>query len=95
MHVLFDCHMDDRYVCKIMSIYELMVPVDDHVTYRYVNGEWKSFKYCELMSGHNHSKHWVDGINNYRHDPIGVEDVWLTKWWPHSEFIECQGQGYK
>jgi len=83
---LVHCHKDDRYVCKIMSTHGLMLPVDDHITHRYVNGEWKSFKYCEPMSRHNRSKHWVDDVNNRRHDPIGLEDVWATKWWPHRQF---------
>ncbi|KAL7476796.1 LOW QUALITY PROTEIN: hypothetical protein ACHAW6_002629 [Cyclotella cf. meneghiniana] len=73
---LVHCHKDGRYVCKIMSTHGLMLPVDDH---RYVNGEWQSFKYCEPMSHHNRSKHWVDDINNCRHDPISLEDVWVTK----------------
>ena len=38
------------------------------------------------MSRHNRSKHWVDDVNNRRHDPIGLEDVWATKWWPHRQF---------
>ena len=35
---------------------------------------------------HNHAKHWVDDVNNRRHDPIGLGDVWGTKWWPHLQF---------
>jgi len=38
------------------------------------------------MSRHNHSKHWVDDVNNQRHDPIGLEEVWATKWWPTRQF---------
>ena len=25
-------------------------------------------------------------MNNRRHAPIGLEDVWATKWWPHRQF---------
>ena len=25
-------------------------------------------------------QHWVDDVNNHRHDPVGVEEVWATKW---------------
>jgi hypothetical protein len=25
-------------------------------------------------------------VNNRRHAPIGLEDVWATKWWPHRQF---------
>ena len=83
---LIHCHKDDKYVCKIMNTHGLMTTVENHTTYRYVGGEWKSFKYCEPMSHHNHAKHWVDDINNRRHDPIGLEEVWATKWWPHRQF---------
>ncbi len=38
------------------------------------------------MSRHNHTKHWVDDVNNRRHDPIGLEEVRATKWWPHRQF---------
>ena len=24
----------------------------------------------------------MDDVNNRRHDPIGLEQVWHTKWWP-------------
>jgi hypothetical protein len=93
---LIHCHKDDKYVCKIMSTHGLMTTVENHTTYRYVGGEWKSFKYCEPMSRHNHAKHWVDDINNRRHDPIGLEEVWATKWWPHRQFFfhlfDCRGQ---
>lgn len=60
--------------------------LEDHPTYRRVNGEWKSFKYVEPFSRYNKAKHWVDDINNRRHDPIGLEDVWATKWWPTRQF---------
>ena len=38
------------------------------------------------MSRHNKAKHWVDDVNNRRHDPIGLEEVWATKWWPNRQF---------
>ena len=64
----------------------LVQEIPDHVTYRYINNEWKSFKYVEPMSRHNNAKHWIDDVNNRRHDPIGLEDVWGTKWWPTRQF---------
>jgi hypothetical protein len=64
---------------KIMSTHGLMTPVENHTTYWYDGGEWKSSKYCEPMSRHNHTKHWVDDINNSGHDPIDLEEVWATK----------------
>ena len=83
---LIHCTKDDRYVTKIMSTHGLINKVADHRAYRQINGEWKSFKYAEPMSRHNKAKHWVDDVNNRRHDPIGLEDVWATKWWPNRQF---------
>ena len=31
-------------------------------------------------------KHWVDNVNSCCHDPIGLEEVWQTKWWPTRQF---------
>jgi len=25
-------------------------------------------------------------VNNHRHNPIALQDVWCTKWWPTWEF---------
>ena len=80
------CTKDDRYVTKLMSTHGLMTTVEDHVTYRYVDGQWKSFKYTEPLSRHNTCKHWIDDVNNRRHDPIGLDDVWHTQWWPNRQF---------
>ena len=80
------CHKDDRYVTKIMSTHGLINEVAGHTTYRQIRGEWKSFNYTEPISRHNRAKHWVDDVNNRRHDPIGLEDVWATKWWPNRQF---------
>ena len=53
--------------------------------YRRVAGEWKNFNYTKPMYRHNLSKHWVDDVNARRHDTIGLEDVWHTKWLPHQK----------
>ncbi len=45
-----------------------------------------NFHYMGLLSRHNHSKHWVDAVNHCCHDPIGLEVVWATKWWPMQQF---------
>ena len=68
-----------------MSTHGLINEIPSHKTYRRVAGEWKTFKYNEPISRHNHSKLWVDNVNTRRHDPIGLEDVWHTKWWPHRQ----------
>ena len=80
------CTRDDQFVTKMMSTHGLLSEVPDHTTYRQKNGEWVSFNYAEYLSRHNRSKHWVDDINNRRHDPIGLEQVWHTKWWPTRQF---------
>ncbi|KAL3810770.1 LOW QUALITY PROTEIN: hypothetical protein ACHAXA_001595, partial [Cyclostephanos tholiformis] len=56
-------------------------------TWRKINGSWKSFKYTEPFSRYARAKHWVDDVNNRRHDPIGLEEVWGTKWlWAMRQF---------
>lgn len=80
------CQKDTKYVTKIMSMFGVLTEVEDHPTWRQVSGEWKSFKYAEPMSRHNRSKHWVDDVNNRRHDPVGLEEVWRTKWWAFWQF---------
>ena len=42
--------------------------------------------YSEPFSCHNSGKHWVNDVNNCRHDPIGLESAWVTKWWPNRKF---------
>ena len=83
---LVNCHKEDRYVTKLMSTHGLINEIPTHKTYRKVAGECKTFNYTEPISNHNHSKHWVGDVNARRHDPIGLEDVWHTKWWPHCQF---------
>ena len=80
------CTRDDRFVTKLMSTHGLLAEVEDHKTYRQKDGEWVTFNYTEYLSRHNRSKHWVDDVNNRRHDPIGLEQVWHTKWWPTRQF---------
>jgi hypothetical protein len=76
------------------------------VTYRQIDGKWQSFKYAKYLSRHNRSKHWVDNVNNRCHNPIGLEDVWATKWWPNRQFtfilsvveanaVQARGRGKK
>jgi hypothetical protein len=74
------CTRDSNYVTKIMSTHGLLEEIQDHPTWRLVDGEWKSFKYAEPLSHHNRAKHWVDDANNYHHAPIGLEEMWRTKW---------------
>ena len=83
---LIHCTKEDKYVTKLMSTHGLMNEVPTHKTYRCINGEWISFNYTENISRHNKAKHWVDDVNNQRHAPIGLEDVWGTKWWPDRQF---------
>lgn len=50
-------HKDDRYGYKMMSTHGLMTPGENHTTYLYVRGEWKSIKCCKPMSCHNLAMH--------------------------------------
>ena len=69
-----------------VSAHGLLTPIPDHKNCQNESGQWISLNYPEFLSGHNHSKHWVDDINNRCHDPIGLEHVWHTKWWPTHQF---------
>ena len=80
------CCRDADYVTKIMSTHGTLDEVEGHSTWRCVNGEWKSFRYAEPFSRHNKGKHWVDDVNNRRHDPIALDSTWKTKWWPNRQF---------
>jgi len=81
------CTRDNKFVTKMMSTHGLLTENPRHKTYRQENGgEWVTFNYAEYLSRHNRSKHWVDDVNNRRHDPIGLEQVWHTKWWPTRQF---------
>ena len=83
---LIHCTKDRDYVTKIMSTHGLLDEIQDHSTWRLVDGTWKTFKYSEPFSRHNRGKHWVDDVNNRRHNPIGLESTWATKWWPNQQF---------
>ena len=51
-----------------------------------VDSHWRSFNYTKPFSRYSHAKHWANDRNNRRHDPIGLEEVWATKWWPMWQF---------
>jgi hypothetical protein len=76
------CTHNADYFTKIMPTHRVQEEIQDHLTWHFVNGEWKTFKYAKLFSRHNHAKHWVDNVNNCCHDPMGLEKVWQTKRWP-------------
>jgi hypothetical protein len=83
---LVHCCRDADYVTKIMSSHGTLEENQDHATWRKVDGEWKTFQYAEPFSRHNRGKHWVDDVNQRRHQPISLESVWATKWWPNRQF---------
>jgi hypothetical protein len=80
------CCCDSKYISKIMSTHRMLEMREDHPTYQKVDGRWKSFKYSEPFSRYTRGKHWVDDVNQRRHDPIGLEEVWGMKWWPMRQF---------
>ena len=69
-----------------MSTYGMTQAEASEAWRRGKDGQWGKFNYTEPIANHVTSKHWVDAVNNRRHDPIGLEDVWATKWWPHRQF---------
>jgi hypothetical protein len=40
-----------------------------HPMYQKVDDQWESFKYMEPFSCYSKAKHWVDNVNNRRHNP--------------------------
>ena len=83
---LVHCTKDRDYITKIMSTHGVLDEIQDHPTWRLMDSVWRTFKYAKPLSRHNRAKHWVDDVNNRRHDPIGLERVWATKWWPNRQF---------
>ena len=81
-----NCNRDDRFVTKLMSTQGLRNEVPNHSTYQKKYGGWVKFKYAEYLSRHNHRNHWVDDVNNKRHDNIVIEQIWHTKLWPTRKF---------
>ena len=63
------------FFTKLMSTHGLLNEVPNNSTYQQKYGEWVKFKYARYLSRHIHSKHWVDDVNNRRHDPIVIEQV--------------------
>ena len=54
---LIHCTKDRDYVTKIMLTHGLLDEIQDHSTWRLVDGTWKTFKYSEPFSRHNRGKH--------------------------------------
>ena len=71
---------------KLISTHGIINEITTHKTYRIVAGEWKTINYTDPISRNNYSKHLVGDVNARRYYPIGLEDVWHTKWWPHQKF---------
>jgi hypothetical protein len=77
------CHKEDKYVCKVMLTHGRMVETDREA-WRVGKDCWSGFKYTEaIITNHCIAKHWGGDVNNRRHAPIGLEDIWATKWCPH------------
>ena len=83
---LLHCQKDDGYVTKIITTHGTLREIDDHHTRRVVNGQVKTFCYVKPISRHNLAKHFVNDVNNRRHDPIGLDQGWPAKRWDHCQF---------
>ncbi len=88
---LVHCTKDANYVIKIMSLHGMLDEIQNHPTGHQIGRVWWLFKYLEPILGHNHAKHWVDDHNNRRHAPIGLDQMWKTKWWPTRQFAFLVG----
>ena len=63
-----------------------------------LNSHHVTFKYPELVYCHYKNRYHVDNHNNRRHQPIGLEETWATKFWPHHVFafllVVAEGNAY-
>lgn len=84
------CMKEPDYVMSLMSSYGTCEEIADGATQRdfQVNGiaVRKKFYYPEIIYNHFHYRHAVDDHNNKRHQPISIEQVWGTQWWPNRVF---------
>jgi hypothetical protein len=82
---LVHCTKDHDYITKIMSTHGVLDEIHDHAMRMAAHGRRveKTFIYANPFSRHNCAKHWVEDVINRRHDPIRLEDVWATTWWPN------------
>ena len=73
-------YAEEKYVTKIMSSFGCLNPVQDHQAFRMLSDRTIArWPYAEPNSCHNKSKHWVDDANNWRHLPIDLSYLRLTK----------------
>ena len=61
------CTWDCDYVTKNISLHGVLDEIQDHPIWQLVDRTWKTFKYAEPFSHHNHAKHWVDNV---------LEEIW-------------------
>ncbi len=85
LRIFVHCTGNVDYITKIMPAHGVLEQIKDHPTWRLTNWEWKTFKYAKSFSHHNHVKHLVNYVNKSCHDPIGLKEVWQTKWWPNQK----------
>jgi hypothetical protein len=82
------CMKEPDYVMSLMSSYGTLEPVEGARTsrnYKNERGESvrKNFNYTEIIYNHYKFRHAVDDHNSERHQPISLEVIWATHWWPN------------
>jgi hypothetical protein len=85
------CMKEPDYIMSLMSSYGSNKRIETKTTrrdYENSNGEMvkKTFHYPEVIYNHFNYRHVVDDHNNKRHQPISIEEIWATKWWPNRCF---------
>eukprot|EP00980_Cylindrotheca_fusiformis_P024084 scaffold11524_cov91-Cylindrotheca_fusiformis.AAC.3 len=79
------CMKEPDYVMSLMTSYGTLNRMG-RGTKRNHNGRQVSFQYPEIVHNHFKYRHAVDDHNSKRHQPISLEVVWGTKWWPNRVF---------
>lgn len=78
------------YTMSLMSTYGTTNEVETATTRRDIKIDGVntriSFKYTEVIYNHFRYRHIVDDHNSKRHQPISLEYVWKTQWWPNRVF---------
>ena len=87
--VWIHCMKEPDYITMLMSNYRILERTGDTRSQSWkigLNSHHVAFKYPELVYRHYKNRHHVDDHNNRRHQPLSLEETWVTKFWPHHVF---------
>ena len=88
--VWIHCIKEPHYIAMLMSNYRTLERTGDTQLWSWkigLNSHLVMFKYPELVYCHYKNTYHVDNHNNRRHQPISLEETWVTKFQPHCVFM--------